>query len=684
METRTEGSKVAASTTSRNNDRKENGKKLTVWGTAHLPGSGPGSARNRSAKSKKQNGVSGKPQVSPTVANVNNRGRSGRRGRGGARGEGRGVVNGAKSKQAQQERRRPKPRETFSLLDLSPALQNLVKQPERKKKEPKKILQRGNQIPNSSAKLRRKNGAPPREGAPGAPNRTSQHGIHAHSRDDAKTIPGGTSNKKVSTSRRPPRAEDNDAGEGHDSGEVNDAGDEKKKKKRKPTKMKRIIRRERLEHMARDIVNSIVANIVQSSQPMKKRKRKKQRSPLESFLFCHHPRRHQDHAREYCRQIISPSLNEKVESFLKELQKLQLKTQLKSQQKEKSSKGPGKLKLFKRRYVCGMREVMKLLQTKKIKHVVMAPSIEKVKTEGGLDDLAESILKLCDENGTPITFALNRKTLGKALLKKSKISMVGILDTGGVGDLYFQMASLSERLREQWHMFQHDKFYHDPEFLKEFEGPRELKLQSQSQGSSSSSKTPVVAPSKHGNRSRGSQMKEKKSLDRKKQKPRRQNISAFTEYPRYMQERSFGSFVYNTIGGVPFTGPHGILEMTYDTPGRMEVGCSDRVFPGLIMIDPELRAPIDQFIDGGTSRHSTAQVEGARKKRTVRLNPNKKPFIPSSSRLTRVKIVKNNGDPGSAGKMKLKLESAGVIKFPPDSETSKSDRTGLAESKNTH
>ena len=50
---------------------------------------------------------------------------------------------------------------------------------------------------------------------------------------------------------------------------------------------------------------------------------------------------------------------------------------------------------------------------------------------GGLDDTLGSILNLCQENQVPVVFALKRQLLGKVLLKKVPVSIVGIFNYDG-------------------------------------------------------------------------------------------------------------------------------------------------------------------------------------------------------------------------------------------------------------
>ena len=61
---------------------------------------------------------------------------------------------------------------------------------------------------------------------------------------------------------------------------------------------------------------------------------------------------------------------------------------------------------------CG-REVAKAVRLRKACTVVVAPNIEQIEAEGGLDDLLTSILAQAEAASIPIVFALSRKKLGQ-------------------------------------------------------------------------------------------------------------------------------------------------------------------------------------------------------------------------------------------------------------------------------
>ena len=62
---------------------------------------------------------------------------------------------------------------------------------------------------------------------------------------------------------------------------------------------------------------------------------------------------------------------------------------------------------------CACREVAKAVRLRKVQTVIVAPNIEQIESEGGLDDLLASILAQAKEGDIPVVFALSRKKLGQ-------------------------------------------------------------------------------------------------------------------------------------------------------------------------------------------------------------------------------------------------------------------------------
>jgi len=54
--------------------------------------------------------------------------------------------------------------------------------------------------------------------------------------------------------------------------------------------------------------------------------------------------------------------------------------------------------------------------------------VEKVASEGGLNDLIGELKSLAAQNSVPCFFVLNRKLLGRACMRKVGVSAIGILN----------------------------------------------------------------------------------------------------------------------------------------------------------------------------------------------------------------------------------------------------------------
>jgi len=144
--------------------------------------------------------------------------------------------------------------------------------------------------------------------------------------------------------------------------------------------------------------------------------------------------------RSYCTHLLSPELDSTVSLLMADLVRFQDKQHAKDPVKAKA----------KRRFVVGLREVAKFLKVKKINCIILAPDIERVETEGGLDDAVSKLI--ADSKGQEIktVFGLNRRKLGKLCLKKVPISCIGIMNYQGSDDNYKNMLSLASNLTENY------------------------------------------------------------------------------------------------------------------------------------------------------------------------------------------------------------------------------------------
>eukprot|EP00090_Calanus_glacialis_P015003 TRINITY_DN23891_c0_g1_i1.p1 TRINITY_DN23891_c0_g1~~TRINITY_DN23891_c0_g1_i1.p1 ORF type:complete len:1004 (-),score=355.52 TRINITY_DN23891_c0_g1_i1:281-3292(-) len=144
--------------------------------------------------------------------------------------------------------------------------------------------------------------------------------------------------------------------------------------------------------------------------------------------------------RTYCTHLLSNELDASISLLMADLVRFQDKQHAKDPVKAKA----------RRRYVVGLREVAKFLKVKKVCCVILAPDIERVATEGGLDDAVTKLVN--DAKGQEIStlFGLNRRKLGKLCLKKVPVSCIGIMNYQGSDENYRTMQTLVASLSEDY------------------------------------------------------------------------------------------------------------------------------------------------------------------------------------------------------------------------------------------
>ncbi|BDA49260.1 probable selenocysteine insertion sequence-binding protein 2-like at C-terminar half [Coccomyxa sp. Obi] len=148
----------------------------------------------------------------------------------------------------------------------------------------------------------------------------------------------------------------------------------------------------------------------------------------------------QAQCRNYCKQVISTELNRAVVELLQQL--------LFWQERAKATSPYNVTK--RKRLVSGLREVAKAVRLRKACTVVVAPNIEQIESEGGLDDLLSSILTQAEDANIPIIFALSRKKLGQMFGCRKKMSAIAILDYSGAEAIYHHMEALAQQGRAAW------------------------------------------------------------------------------------------------------------------------------------------------------------------------------------------------------------------------------------------
>ncbi|KAL1504275.1 hypothetical protein AB1Y20_010684 [Prymnesium parvum] len=169
--------------------------------------------------------------------------------------------------------------------------------------------------------------------------------------------------------------------------------------------------------------------------------------------------------REYVHQLILPEVNDACAALLSELQRLQERAHLKDPVKA----------AVRKRYVCGLREVLRALKMNKAKALIVAHNIEKIDAQDGLDALTKRIMRMAThslewvfddtqkkstlqevvrEVPVPIVFAFTRRTLSRCLKRSAKTSCVAVLSYDGTGDLFSKLIKVAKSAREQYEELQ--------------------------------------------------------------------------------------------------------------------------------------------------------------------------------------------------------------------------------------
>lgn len=141
-----------------------------------------------------------------------------------------------------------------------------------------------------------------------------------------------------------------------------------------------------------------------------------------------------------CRQVICVELNTIVTDLLQ---------RVKAFQERALARNPMKAAAH-RWYVCGLREVRKVVKLKTAKCVILAPNIEQIEMAGGLNDHLTAILTKCQELDIPYVFALSRKKMGEIYGFRKRVSAVALLEVNAVSDLHKRMLELACEGRQSW------------------------------------------------------------------------------------------------------------------------------------------------------------------------------------------------------------------------------------------
>lgn len=134
----------------------------------------------------------------------------------------------------------------------------------------------------------------------------------------------------------------------------------------------------------------------------------------------------------YTNQVISDELNEATTALLTTLKRFQDRLYHTDKIKAK----------LRRRLLYGLREVAKSVDAQTSKVVIIAPNIEQIESDGGLDDRINLIIEDAREKNIPIVFALTKRRIGKALNIQA-VSVVSVLDYNGADEEYKKTLALA-------------------------------------------------------------------------------------------------------------------------------------------------------------------------------------------------------------------------------------------------
>jgi len=149
---------------------------------------------------------------------------------------------------------------------------------------------------------------------------------------------------------------------------------------------------------------------------------------------------HSKKFREYCDHVLTKDINHFTYNLLVDLQRFQDRVYHENRIKYKQ----------KRRFILGLREVLKHLKLKRLKAVIIAPNIERISAKGGLDDYLGSIISICNEQDIPKIFAMNRHVLGRVVKKLAPVSVVGIFDYDGAHEIFKELIGLVELAKDAY------------------------------------------------------------------------------------------------------------------------------------------------------------------------------------------------------------------------------------------
>eukprot|EP01128_Nolandella_sp_AFSM9_P001441 TRINITY_DN1158_c1_g2_i1.p1 TRINITY_DN1158_c1_g2~~TRINITY_DN1158_c1_g2_i1.p1 ORF type:complete len:352 (+),score=50.28 TRINITY_DN1158_c1_g2_i1:1126-2181(+) len=166
-------------------------------------------------------------------------------------------------------------------------------------------------------------------------------------------------------------------------------------------------------------------------------------------------RRDHNYRREYITQLITPEFNCLLKQFLQRLGAFQDRSF-----REEKLKAGGKRS---KRFVAGLNEVRRAVVNKKAQCLIVAPNIQAVGPDGGLDEKLDHILTSAANTNLLTVFGLSRKAMGTTVKRKSA-SVIAVFDGDGA-----DFADFTKSVRIHQILFELQEIISD--YLMESDGP---------------------------------------------------------------------------------------------------------------------------------------------------------------------------------------------------------------------
>ncbi|XP_049813527.1 uro-adherence factor A isoform X1 [Schistocerca nitens] len=144
--------------------------------------------------------------------------------------------------------------------------------------------------------------------------------------------------------------------------------------------------------------------------------------------------------RPYCDHFITPEINSSVTTLLQDVVKFH---------DRQFERDPVKANA-RRRHVSGLREVLKYLNLKRLKLIIIAPDMELIEGKGGICDIVEQLKEGARKQEIPYVFALQRRSLGKITFKKVPVSCIGIINYDGTEKNFHSLVAALQVARLQY------------------------------------------------------------------------------------------------------------------------------------------------------------------------------------------------------------------------------------------